>query len=71
MFNVVFSEILQERNISAYKLSMNTGISQGLISEYKSGKKEPNLQNLIKIADYFDVSLDYLVGRSGEPNRGT
>lgn len=63
MFNVVFSEILQERNISAYKLSMNTGISQGLISEYKSGKKEPTLQNLIKIADYLDVSLDRLVGR--------
>lgn len=64
MFNVVFSEILQERNVSAYKLSMNTGISQGLISEYKSGKKEPTLQNLIKIADYLDVSLDCLVGRS-------
>lgn len=63
MFNVVFSEILQERNISAYKLSMNTGISQGLISEYKSGKKEPTLQNLIKIADYLDVTLDCLVGR--------
>lgn len=63
MFNVVFSEILQEKNISAYKLSMNTGISQGLISEYKSGKKEPTLQNLIKIADYLDVTLDCLVGR--------
>ena len=49
--------------MTAYKLAASTGISQGLISDYKSGKKEPTLQNLIKIADALDVSLDCLAGR--------
>lgn len=63
MFSDVFSNILQEKGVTAYKLAASTGISQGLISDYKRGKKEPTLQNLIKIADALDVSLDCLAGR--------
>ena len=63
MFNEIFVQLLQEKGISAYKLSRETGISQGLISEYKSGKKLPTLQNFIKIADALGVSLDELAGR--------
>ncbi len=36
---------------------------------YEYGLREPNIETLIKLADYFDVSLDYLVGRSDNPNR--
>lgn len=64
MFSERFVEITQEKGLTPYRVAKETGISQGLISEYKSGKKEPTLQNLIKIADYLDVSLDYLVGRN-------
>lgn len=63
MFNAVFMQLLQEKGISAYRLSQETGISQGLISEYKSGKKLPTLQNFIRIADALGVSLDELAGR--------
>ncbi len=34
---------------------------------YESGEQEPNLDKLIKIADYFDVSTDYLLGRTDDP----
>lgn len=36
---------------------------------YEYGAREPAFQNLIALADYFDVSLDYLVGRSDDPER--
>lgn len=36
---------------------------------YEYGLREPNIETLIKLADFFDVSLDYLVGRSDNPKR--
>ena len=63
MFTEVFVEILQKRNITAYQIAKETGISQGLMGEYKKGLKVPTTQNLIKIADYLNVSIDLLLGR--------
>ena len=45
-----------------------TGISQGTMNEYKNGKKLPTIPNLLKIADFLDVSVDYLLGRTDNPN---
>lgn len=59
-------KILEERGISAKKLSDDTGISTGNISDWKSGRCLPSISALITIADYFDVSLDYLVGRTDD-----
>ena len=56
--------ILQERNLSAYRVAKELNISQGLMNEYKNGVKTPTVDNLIKIADYLDCSIDYLVGRT-------
>jgi len=66
-FKHVFVKLLQIRSISAYKLSADTGISQGLISNWKKGTKTPAAENLIVIADYFDISVDYLLGRTDKP----
>ena len=63
MFSDIFVQLLQERNITAYRVGKDTGISQGLISEYKNGRKEPSLKNLQRLAAYFDVSIDYLTGK--------
>lgn len=57
-------KILAERKISAKKLSDDTGISTGNISDWKSGRCQPSINALITIADYLNVSLDYLVGRT-------
>lgn len=56
-------ELLKERGVSE-DLSRNTGISSGNISDWKSGRSKPGLNSLIKIADYFDCSVDYLLDRT-------
>ena len=50
-------------NMSQQELSDATGINQKTLSNYEVGRTEPNVQNLIRLADYFNVSLDYLCGR--------
>lgn len=67
MFKDVFVQILQTRNISAYKLSKDTGVTQGMISYWKSGERMPSAENIITLADYFNVSADYLLGRTDIP----
>ena len=55
-------KMLSEKGITAYKLSKDTGISTGLISHWKKRMQNPSSEKLQKIADYFGVSVDYLLG---------
>lgn len=64
MFKDVFVQYLQENEITAYKVAKETGIAQGLMNQYKNGIKTPTAENLIKIADYLDCSIDFLLGRT-------
>lgn len=64
----IFS-LMSERGISSKELSKQTGISSGNISDWKSGRSTPKADNLAKIADYFNVSVDYLLGRTNSPNK--
>lgn len=65
-------KIFQERLIEQRKLNKLTQrqiadylqIAQPSYIRYENGSAEPNLENLVKIADYFDVSIDYLLGRT-------
>jgi transcriptional regulator with XRE-family HTH domain len=61
-------EIRKSRNISQLKLAMDLNMSQNTISRYETGEREPGINELIKIADYFHVSVDYLLGRTDNPN---
>jgi len=56
-----FERLLDKNGITAYRVSKDTGITQTLLSNWKTGKSVPNLQNLKKIADYFGVTVDYLM----------
>ena len=60
----IILKLIEENNITQYKLSVDTGISSGLISDWVAGRKDPSLKNALKIADYFNCSIDYLVGRT-------
>ncbi|AEG16026.1 MAG: hypothetical protein PWP72_2102 [Thermoanaerobacter sp.] len=62
-------ELRTSRKISQTALSNAIGVSQRAISYYEAGKDIPTLDVLIRLADFFDVSLDYLVGRSDDPRR--
>lgn len=61
-------EIRKNRGISQLKLALDLNTNQNTISRYETGKREPGLTELIKIADYFDVSVDYLLERTNNPN---
>lgn len=61
-------EIRKNHCISQLKLAMDLNMNQNTISRYETGDREPGIADLIKIADYFNVSIDYLVGRSDNPN---
>lgn len=69
MFKDIFVNYIQERGITAYKVAKGTGISQGQMNEYKNGKTKPTIENLIKIADYLECSIDFLLGRLGTDER--
>ena len=56
----VFVELLQSRGVTAYQVCKATGIAGATISDWKKGKSTPKQDKLKKIADYFEVSLDYL-----------
>lgn len=60
-------ELRKTRNISQQKLAMDLNINQNSISRYETGEREADYATLIRLADYFDVSLDYLLGRSNNP----
>ena len=61
-------ELRKKKNISQLKLAMDLSINQNSISRYESGTREADYATLIKFADYFNVSLDYLLGRSDIPD---
>ncbi|MBQ9557637.1 MAG: helix-turn-helix transcriptional regulator [Clostridia bacterium] len=61
-------EIRKNHCISQLKLAMDLNMNQNTISRYETGDREPGIADLIKIADYFNVSIDYLVGRGDNPN---
>ena len=60
-------ELRKARNISQLKLSMDLQLNQNAISRYETGLREADYATLIKIADYFNVSLDYLLERTDNP----
>ena len=59
-----FKELRQEIGISQDKLAKALMMSNSVICYYETNKAEPTISVLNKIADYFDVSTDYLLGRT-------
>ena len=57
-------ELRKKRNISQLKLALDLNMNQNTISRYENLEREADYKTLIKIADYFDVSIDYLLGRT-------
>ena len=58
----VFEQLLQKNGISSYKVSKDTGISQVTLSNWKNGISTPKQDKLKILADYFGVSLNYIMG---------
>lgn len=66
-FPRILTLLRTERGLSQKQVANDLNISQGLLSHYENGKRECNLDLLVKIAKYFDVSCDYLLGTTSMP----
>ncbi len=57
-------ELREDRDLRQIDVATATGIDQKTLSNYETGKTNPDSYSLIKLADFFGVSIDYLVGRT-------
>ena len=60
-------ELRVRRKISQLKLALDLNMNQNSISRYETGEREADYETLLRFADYFGVSLDYLFGRTDNP----
>ena len=60
-------ELRIKRGISQLKLAIDLNMNQNSISRYENGQREADYATLIKFADYFNVSIDYLLKRTENP----
>lgn len=63
----IFEQLLQKNGVTAYKVSKETGVTQSTLSDWKRGRSTHKSGNMKKIADYFGVSVDYLMTGEHEP----
>ena len=60
-------DVRKKKKISQLKLAMDLGMNQNSISRYERCEREADYATLIKFADYFNVSIDYLLERTQNP----
>lgn len=65
-FACVLSQLRRERDLSQRKVAGDLGVSQALLSHYENGLREPRLEFVVRVCDYYDVSADFILGRSEE-----
>ena len=68
MFNETLTKLLKSRNMNPLSLAKEIGVPKSIVYEWKNGVREPSMENLLKLSDFFGVSLEYLTGRSDEEN---
>lgn len=59
-------EIRKKCGLTMKELGERVGVGESTISQYETGKRQPDYEVLLRIADYFGVSVDYLLGKSDE-----
>lgn len=63
----IFEQLLQKYGVTAYKVSKEAGVTQSTLSDWKRGRSTPKTENMKKIADYFGVTVEYLMTGKEEP----
>ena len=60
-------ELRKSRGLTQLALQMQTGIEQALISKFENGERIPPTDTLVKLADFYNVSIDYILYRTDNP----
>ncbi len=67
-FNQRLKDLRESRDLTQVRFAEILNMTSSTISKYERGDLEPNNDTIIKIADFFDVSVDYLLGRTNDKN---
>lgn len=62
-FGERFKEVCKANKISRYKITQKTGIAESVMRYWIQGKTQPSISNVIKLAKFFNCSIDYILGR--------
>ena len=60
-------ELRKARRLTQLSLQMQTGIEQALLSKYETGERIPPTETLVRLADFYHVSIDYILCRTDDP----
>ena len=60
-------ELRKNKRITQIALQMQTGIEQSLISKFESGERVPPTETLVLLAEFYNVSIDYILYRTNNP----
>lgn len=66
----IIDDLLKQYGLTSKKLAQDIGISPGNVTDWRKGRANPSAEVVAKLADYFNVSTDYLLGRSDVRNPG-
>lgn len=65
--NIRLKELRKQRRLSQIRVSMDLNMNQNSLSRYETGSREADYKTLILLADYYNVSIDYMLGRTENP----
>ena len=69
IINERIKELRTSQNLTQKQIAEHLQVQPVTFQRFEYGDRRPSIDTLVSLADYFDVSLDYLVGRSDDPNR--
>ena len=61
-------ELRKNRGYTQISLQMQTGIEQALLSKFENGERVPPTETLVRLAEFYDVSIDYILCRTDKPD---
>lgn len=68
IFGQRLKQLRKQKELTLRELESSIGVSFSTLSKYERSEYEPDLKTITKLADFFDVSTDYLMGRTDDPN---
>ena len=69
-FRNIFKELRKAAGLSQAEMAKRLGISRSTVGMYETGQREPDFETLEVIADFFNVDVDYLIGRTNKTTNG-
>ena len=69
-FAAKLGELRNEKGLSQRQAAAELGVSQALLSHYETNAREPKLEFVVKVCDYYGVTTDYILGRTNERSDG-